>query len=160
MNQTPMAVLDAPHHEAAEEVGRLERRVQAQLFLDVLQGAFESAWECPEALQRALAELPSTIKEEGRRRVLLSYLEAMCGCLREGPEVGEGGAGVDGRAQARRKRGHKPRRRGSASGSDQEWSENEVRHTALLMLRPGWTPAQCGRRDQLIGMCAIKAHSL
>jgi hypothetical protein len=122
-----MAVLDAPRHEA-EEVGRLERRVQAQLFLDVLQGAFESAWARPEDLQRALAELPSTAREEGRRHVLLSYLEAMRGCLREGPEVGEGGADVDGRAQGRRKRRHKPRRRGSASGSsDQEWSENEVR---------------------------------
>jgi hypothetical protein len=121
-----MAVLDAPRHEA-EEVGRLEKRVQAQLFLDVLQGAFESAWGRPEDLQRALAELPSTAKEEGRRRVLMSYLEAMRGCLREESGVGEGGAGADGRAQGRRKRRHKPRRRGSASGSDQEGSENEVR---------------------------------
>jgi hypothetical protein len=119
-----MAVLDAPRHEA-EEMARLERRVQAQLFLDVLQGAFESAWERPEDLQRALAELPSTTKEEGRRHVLMSYLEAMRGCLVEGLEVGEGEAGT--RAQGRRKRRHKPRRRGSASGSEQEGSGTEVR---------------------------------
>jgi hypothetical protein len=124
-----MAVLDAPRHEA-EGVARLERRVQAQLFLDVLQGAFESAWERPEDLQRALAELPSTVREEGRRRVLISYLEAMRGCLREGPEAGKGEAGT--RAQGRRKRRLKPRRRGSASGSDQEGSENEVRSWVTL----------------------------
>jgi hypothetical protein len=58
---------------------------------------FKSLKERPEDLQRTLAELASTAREEGRRRVLMSYLEAITGCLREGPEVGEGeiGTGAD-----------------------------------------------------------------
>jgi hypothetical protein len=108
-------------------VGRLERRVQAQLFLDVLQGAFESAWERPEDLQRALAELPSTAKEEGRRRVLMSYLEAMRGCLREESEVGEGGTGGGTVGQGRGKRRRQTRQQRRGSGSEQEGSGTEVR---------------------------------
>jgi hypothetical protein len=124
-----MAVINSSRREA-EEVGRLERRIQAQLFLDVLQGAFESAWERPEDLQRALAELPSTAKEEGRRHVLISYLEAMRGCLREESEAGEGGAGADERAQGRGKRRRQARqqRRGS-DGEQEEGSGTEVRST-------------------------------
>jgi hypothetical protein len=133
-----MAVLDAARHEAAEEVGRLERRVQAQLFLDVLQGAFESAWECPEDLQHALAELPSTAREEGRRHVLLSYLEAMRGCLREESEVGEGGAGADGRVQGRGKRRRQARQQRRGSGSEQEGSGTEVRKWSVAAWCRTW----------------------
>jgi hypothetical protein len=121
-----MAVLDAPRREA-EEMARLERRVQAQLFLDVLQGAFESAWERPEDLQRALAELPSTAKEEGRRHVLMSYLEAMRGCLGEESKVGKGGAGaVAGQGRGKRRRQARQQRRGSGS-EQEEGSGTEVR---------------------------------
>jgi hypothetical protein len=155
MRQKQMAVLDAARQEK-EEVGRLERRVQAQLFLDVLQGAFESAWARPEDLQRALAELPGTVKEEGRRRVLLSYLEAMRGCLREESEVGEGGA--DTGAQARRKRRHKPRQRGGSGCSDQEGvSEDEVR--GMQKLRRGWTPAHCCTLGSIVGHVRNKVLS-
>jgi hypothetical protein len=140
-----MAVVDAPPQHEASAVERVKASVRAQTFLDVLQGAFQSTWERPEALAQAMSEVSGSEEAKAGLCCLLSYVEALSPCLSRlcgvGGRAGEALAGRQGKGRRkRRKRAANGRSGGSsvASSADEEKTAPEQ----------GLSPAALGQDDK------------
>jgi hypothetical protein len=127
----------------------VKMRVRAQTFLDVLQGAFQSTWERPEALAHAISEVSASGEAEARLRCLLPYLEALSPCLSRlyGAGGPEGMVGASRQGNGRRKRRKRGGGRGGAGDSSVQSSGDED-DTAAEQCQ-GLSPAVLGQDDKM-----------
>jgi hypothetical protein len=134
--------------DEASVVERVKASVRAQTFLDVLQGAFQSSWERPEALAQAMWEVSGSEEAKAGLCCLLLYVEALSPCLSRlcgvGGREGEGGAGRQGKGRRRRRR----RKRGGGVGGGGSSVGSSGDEEEMTAPEQGLSPAALGQDDK------------